>query len=158
MLPPNSLQPIELQYNPEVEPDDISLEVRDLPLKKSETPEGKKQILAQSKVLIGKFLKSETKEFGREIAVAKKLLNKWQFSVFEQLDLSFKLNSLAWFMTPNGITELRKTKNLQTLQQRLDNPPPKPKILPMPDIKFGQDAKITNKPKSVMDFIGKNHD
>ena len=148
------MQPIEFQYNPEVEPDDAPLEVRDLPLKKSETPEGQKEIFVQSKVLMGKFLKPEVKEYGREIGIAKRLLKKWPYSLFESLDLTFKLNSLAWFMTPNGITELRKMKNLLTLQERLDNRAAMANNrVSSSNVKVGEDAKIISKPKSVMDFI-----
>lgn len=152
---PKTLQPIEFQYNPEVEPDDITLEVRDLPLKRSETPEGKRLVLSQSKVLIGKFLKPDIEvNFGQQISIAKRLLKKWPYSLFEALDLTFKLNSLAWFMTPNGITELRKTKNLLTLQERLDNRAAMTNNrVSSSNVKVGEDSKIISKPKSVMDFI-----
>ena len=56
--------------------------------------------------LIKKFLKQKPTSYSREVAVAKKILDKAP-EVLE-IELNFKLNSLAWFLTRPGIECINK--------------------------------------------------
>lgn len=56
--------------------------------------------------LIKKFLKQKPSSYAREMAIAKKILDKAP-EVLE-IELTFKLNSLAWFLTRGGIECINK--------------------------------------------------
>lgn len=58
--------------------------------------------------LIKKFVKPEAIVWGREIKLAKDLLNDYDY--IDYVSIPFKLNSLAWFKTTNGQKELNKQK------------------------------------------------
>lgn len=66
--------------------------------------------------LIKKFLKEKPSSYSREVAIAKKIIKNAP-EVLE-IDLEFKLNSLAWFLTRPGIERINK-HNFQN--KKVDN-------------------------------------
>lgn len=103
--------------------------------------------------IIGKFIKKERLDskqvnWGAEIKMLKKLLKEYPDEQFwGQLDLGFKLNSLAFFLTANGKKELKlrfkkfsfDLANSQEIEYDLAEEN-------LVEVK-------SNKPKSLMDFM-----
>ena len=82
------------------------------------------------------------------MAVAKKLYELQPSKDFwTKAYLSFKLNSLRWFLTDNGKAFLK----LEHKRQRFDI---KPKTqYTLDESKIGKDKKVTRKVKSIKDFL-----
>ena len=105
-------------------------------------------------ILIGKFCKNPTLIWSNkgkvkaEMAVAKKLYELQPSKDFwTKAYLSFKLNSLRWFLTDNGKAFLK----LEHKRQRFDI---KPKTqYTLDESKIGKDKKVTRKVKSIKDFL-----
>ena len=113
-----------------------------------------KKRLNKYQVLINKFLKSPTETWSnrglikKEMAIAKKLYVKFKEREFwEKLDLQFKLNSLAWFLSADGLALL----SLESKMQKI-------KLKPITrhelnENKIGENKKVTSKPKTIMEFL-----
>tara|TARA_B100000459_G_C8580241_1_gene202909 strand:+ start:674 stop:1030 length:357 start_codon:yes stop_codon:yes gene_type:complete len=104
--------------------------------------------------LINKFIKSPSdiwKNQGyikREMKVAKTLFSKIEDEKFwTQADLPFKLNSLAWFISKDGVDFL----NLEV--RRLKFKLPKPIEYELEEGKVGEDIETKKQTKTLMDFL-----
>lgn len=96
-----------------------------------------------AKFLIKKFLKDKPKSYAAEIKMANKVL-----AVHPEvcdIELGFKLNSLAWFLTVDG----KKAVNAYLFSKQQDAPKNEPKLS---DTKFGEDV-IIEKKKTMKDFL-----
>ena len=86
----------------------------------------------------------------REVAIAKKLFNKFQDdNFFTSLKLDFKLNSLAWFLTKDGLKFLHEQQGLF----RLALPEKKRYTKKLGDKILGPKEKTASKPKTILDFL-----
>ena len=107
--------------------------------------------------LIDKFLRyieGFTKgKWSKEIKIAKKLFNSYPDARFwNQLELEFKLNSLAWFLTKDGLKFLYKQQSLFRLAL------PEKKEYTLGDKILGPKGKTPRKPKTIIDFIDNNEE
>ena len=105
--------------------------------------------------LISKFLKDPDaiwKNIGlikREMSVAKKLYEKISEEKFwTQAHLPFKLNSLAWLLSKDGI----KFLNLESLKLKLKLPKPI-KYNINEDKKYGRNKSVKDHPLTLMEFL-----
>ena len=105
-------------------------------------------------IFVERFLK-DTKSlkvagWRREVAVAIKLFDKFQDdNFFTSLKLDFKLNSLAWFLTKDGLKFLYKQQSLFRLAL------PEKKEYTLGDKILGPKGKTSRKPKTITDFLNK---
>ena len=104
--------------------------------------------------LIRKFLKdpdSVYKNRGivkREMSIAKKLFGKIEQEKFwTECHLPFKLNSLAWLLSEDGVEYL----NLEI--KRLKLKLPKPIKYDVNDEKLGKDKEVKRQKRTLMDFL-----
>lgn len=106
--------------------------------------------------LIVKYLKPEKIVWPREIKLAKTLLSENSAGFFNSLELKFKLNSLAFFKTEEGMAYLlqhrndleKSTREEKTFQVLTS--PDKPVILEKD--KVGEDVRVS-KSKTMMEFL-----
>ena len=112
-----------------------------------------KRSLNKYQKLINKFIKDPKSIWGhpteikREIKIAKKLFALKGQKFWEEAYLSFKLNSLAWFLSSDGEKYIKKQELL------LKTPTIKPKIYKLEKDKIGEDKKVTFKPRTLMEFL-----
>tara|TARA_Y100000361_G_scaffold71750_1_gene63543 strand:- start:18 stop:401 length:384 start_codon:yes stop_codon:yes gene_type:complete len=104
--------------------------------------------------IINKFLldpKSIWKNKGlvaREMKITKTLIEKYPLEVFwRALPLKFAMESLVWFISAQGLAYLK----LEFAKFSLDLPAPK--RYDVPDVKLGEDKKISLNTKTIKDFI-----
>jgi len=102
--------------------------------------------------LVKKFIKDpnklQPKDWARETKIAKKLYQIFEKENFwKKSFLEFKLNSLAWFLSKDGLSFLKNQFLL--LKIRL----PKGKILNLGDIIYESKEKLDKTPKTVIDFL-----
>lgn len=98
-----------------------------------------------AKFLIFKFLKKTPKNWGKEIKAAQKVITVHPEIL--SLELPFKLNSLLWFLTPEGKIAVNKyLYGLKTCQKPETN-------YTISDQKFGEDKVLPTKPKSFKEFL-----
>ena len=91
----------------------------------------------------------------REVAIAKKLFDKFKDdNFFTSLKLDFKLNSLAWFLTKDGLKFLHKKQSLF----RLALPKKREYTYELGDEILGPKGKTLKNPKTIIDFLNKNAD
>jgi len=91
----------------------------------------------------------------REVAIAKKLFDKFKDDdFFTSLKLDFKLNSLAWFLTKDGLEFLNKQLQLF----RLALPEKEEYIYKLEDKILGPKDKTESKPKTILDFLNKENE
>ena len=96
-----------------------------------------------AKFLIKKFLKEKPKSYAAEIKMANKVL-----AVHPEvcnIELGFKLNSLAWLLTDDG----KKAVNSYLFSKKLEEKQPETQLSKE---KFGED-KIIPKQKTMKDFL-----
>ena len=98
-----------------------------------------------AKFLIKKFLKEKPKSWGREIKIAQRVITVHPEIL--DVNLSFKLNSLAWLLTPDGKTAVNK----HLFSVKLDSQPKE--TYTVGDQKFGEDKVLPAKPKTFKDFL-----
>ena len=104
--------------------------------------------------LIKKFLKDPDaiyKNVGlikREVSIAKKLFVKIEQEMFwTECHLPFKLNSLAWLLSEDGVEHL----NLEIKRQKLK--PHEPIKYDINDEKHGEDGEVERRKRTIMDFL-----
>ena len=115
----------------------------------------KKKKVNKYQRLIRKFLKEPDavwKNVGlikREMSIAKKLYKKNNSEKFwREAHLPFKLNSLAWLLSKEGLDFI----DLELKRQKTKLP--KTKIYNINECKkFGRNRKIKNKPLTLMEFL-----
>lgn len=106
------------------------------------------QFHEQAKFLVVKFLKNpKGANWGNEIKISNFLIKKYGFEVFNALDLDFKLNSLAFFRTENGIETIKKQQREQSFVFE------DVQSFEFSEEKIGEDKIIESKPKSILEFI-----
>lgn len=117
----------------------------------------KKKKSNKYQLLIGKFCKYPANIWANqgkvkaEMAVAKKLYNLYPSRAFwEKIFLSFKINSLCWFLTSDGKLFLRTESKKQLLD--FDAKP----SYSLEKRKIGKDKKVTRKIKTIKDFLKQN--
>ena len=101
--------------------------------------------------MVQRFLKEDkdltSRVWAREIKIAKKIFNLHPDTYFwNQIDLGFSLNSLAWFCSSEG-------KYALLIQRKKINYRPKQRKAYKLTKKLGRNKKITQKKKSLMDFL-----
>jgi len=106
-------------------------------------------------IFVERFLKDpkslKVPGWRREVAIAKKLFDKFQDdNFFTSLKLDFKLNSLAWFLTEDGLKFLYKQQSLFRLAL------PEKKEYTLGNKILGPKGKTSRKPKTIIDFIDNN--
>jgi len=84
------------------------------------------------------------------MAIAKKLYSLGDETFWNKASLSFKLNSLAWLLTPKG----KEFISIEKKKQKLT--PVKNETYSLEDKKLGEDKKIDRKPKNVLEFCRNN--
>ncbi len=102
--------------------------------------------------IIKKFLndvnKFQSKDWAREVKIAKKLLNsKFDFDFWKRVPADKKYFSLAFFLTSEGKVFLLQQKRLLKVEIT-----PKQDYL-LSDKKLGEDKKIEHKPQTLLDFL-----
>lgn len=126
------------------------------PDKKFLKPNGDKaKISTRQQLLVWMFLIAPEKcSWGKEIKIANKLFQKrmdltfWKWLSYE---MDFKLNSLAFFLTKDGIKLLKLKYILFIKLGKLDLRPKKSRTLE--GKKIGKDKPVKKKPKNLRDFI-----
>ena len=108
-------------------------------------------------IFVERFLKDpkslKVPGWRREVAIAKKLFDKFQDdNFFTSLKLDFKLNSLAWFLTKDGLKFLYKQQSLFRLAL------PEKKEYTLGSAVLGPKGKTSRKPKTIIDFIDNNEE
>lgn len=98
-----------------------------------------------AKFLIKKFLKEKPKSWGREIKIAQRVITVHPEIL--DVELPFKLNSLAWLLTPDGKTAVNK----HLFSVGIDKTPKE--TYSISDQKFGEDKVLPAKPKTFKDFL-----
>ena len=98
-----------------------------------------------AKFLINKLLKTKPKSWGNEIKIAQKVLTVHPEIL--DVNLPFKLNTLAWLLTPEG--KVAVNKHLFSIG--LDKKPKEE--YSVGDQKFGEDKVLAPKPKTFKDFL-----
>ena len=113
-----------------------------------------KRKLNKYQKLINKFTKDPAaiwKNRGfiaREIAIGKKLFVLIEDETFwKESYLPFKLNSLAWLLSADGIEWI----NSEAVRMKLNLP--EPIIYDLEEEKFGKDVSINKPKKTIMDFL-----
>ena len=82
------------------------------------------------------------------MAVAKKLYKSFPLEDFwKKIYLSFKINSLRWFLTPNGKSFLKIEQAKQLLDFTSET------SYPLREKKIGKDKKVTRKIKTLKEFL-----
>ena len=106
-------------------------------------------------IFVERFLKQEQikslKAAGwkREVAVAKKLFSKFKDDdFFTSLKLDFKLNSLAWFLTKDGLDYLYKQQQMFRLSFKQEQ-----KKYELGKEILGPKTITPSKPKTILDFV-----
>ncbi len=110
-------------------------------------------------ILVKTFLKEPVKiNYPEQYGLAKKLLAHypsirfWQSSSLDEK--KSKLNSLAWFLTDDGVNYLEDSYNYFVKIQKLDENAFANKSIPLRSKKVGESIGLkTSKKKSLMDFI-----
>ena len=110
-------------------------------------------------ILVKLFLKEPVKiNYPQQYGLAKKLLAHypsikfWQSSSLDEK--KSRLNSLAWFMTDDGINYLEDSYNYFVKIQNLNKNAFENKPIPLTEEKVGRSIGLkTSKKKSLMDFI-----
>ena len=102
--------------------------------------------------LVEKFIKEpkklKPKDWARETKIAQKLYEKYNNERFWKGSLlNFKLNSLAWFLSEDGLKFLES--NYLILKLRL----PKNKKIALNDEAIESQIEFENKPKTTLDFL-----
>ena len=126
------------------------------PDKKFLRPDGSKaKISTRQQLLVWMFLMAPEKcSWGKEIKIANKLFNKhvdlafWKWLSYE---MDFKVNSLAFFLTKDGIKLLKLKYILFIKLGKLELQPKKSHTLE--GEKIGKDKSIEKKPRNLRDFI-----
>lgn len=103
-------------------------------------------------LLIEKFIKNtkvlKPKDWARETKIAKKLYDKFDNEIFwKRSFLDFKLNSLAWLLSKDGLEYL--SKEYLILKVKL----PQQKEIKLENKIYGTQKKVDKKPRNVLDFI-----
>lgn len=102
-----------------------------------------------NKYIVGKFVKPEKINWAREIKISKKLVKSYPNEEFWRgFELTFKLNSLAWFISGDGEIKIRTDYNLFSLQ--FDKNDVKSDLS---NEKFGEDKIIEKVPKNTLEFL-----
>lgn len=113
----------------------------------------KPYVINKGQYLVWKFCKfPESVNWPYEIAVSNKLLALHPIDFWKMASLSFKVPSLAWFLTSDG-------KNFMTLtlaKKDLDFSPKKSYHLEHE--KIGEDTVVVRKPTTVFEFLNHKHD
>ena len=110
-------------------------------------------------ILVKLFLKEPVKiNYPEQYGVAKKLLTHysnikfWQSSVLSEK--KSRLNSLAWFLTEDGVNFLEDSYNYFVKIQKLDKNVFANQSIPLQEKPVGESVGLkTNKKKSLMEFI-----
>lgn len=105
--------------------------------------------------LIKKYCKKNLKQWGREVKIAQRLLTYYpRLDFWANFDLDFKLNSLAYFLTPIGKQKLYETYKQYTFVMY---EPPKYNIeseTPKEENLLKDSVESTNKkPNSIIEFL-----
>lgn len=117
------------------------------------------QSILDYQFLIRKYLKPEKYENQpyptRELGIAKKLLQKYTIEFWIRTNLSFKLNSLAWFLSPRGIEFLEEEVKDVKIEQMLLNFDGNKGADVLSSVKHGEDRVIKNKEenKDLLSFL-----
>jgi hypothetical protein len=98
-----------------------------------------------AKFVINKFLKEKPKNWAREIKIAQTVITK--FPEILNLEIPFKLNSLAWLLTDDG----KRCVNKFLYQEKACIP--NEKEYNIRTEKFGEDKVIESKAKTIRDFL-----
>ena len=90
-------------------------------------------------------------DWPREIKIAQRLIKTHKGYSFWNSLKDLKLPSLAWFLTDEGkkFIATEQIKDKLTLER--------PEKIQLKENKLGEDKKVYQKPKSVLDFINKNN-
>lgn len=107
----------------------------------------------QRQAIVFKFLKLPINNWPNEIKMAKQLIKTQEdFEFFFNLDLGFKLNSLAYFKTDDGKQKLEEIKKNDENLKNLDFAPKTEYIID--NKKHGQDIVVEKKKKnSIFEFL-----
>ena len=102
--------------------------------------------------LVEKFIKEpkklKPKDWARETKIAQKLYKKYSNERFWRASLlNFKLNSLAWFLSEDGLRFLES--NFLILKLKL----PKSKKIVLNDKIIESKTEFENKPKTTLEFL-----
>jgi len=102
--------------------------------------------------LVDKFIKEpkklKPKDWARETKIAKKLYDKYDSERFWRASLlNFKLNSLAWFLSEDGLKFLEN--NFLILKFKL----PQNKKVKLGKTIYVEDMDFKKKPKTTLDFL-----
>ena len=96
--------------------------------------------------IVKKFVKKDI-IWPKEIKIAKTLIQSYTYFKYWNNLTELNLPSLAWFLTSDGKNFLRKEyfKQKLTLKER--------KNIILQENKLGEDKKVCQKPKSLLEFI-----
>ena len=96
--------------------------------------------------IVKKFVKKNI-VWPKEIKIAKTLIQTYKYFKYWNNVTEVNLPSLAWFLTDDGKNFLSK----EYLKQKLKFD--QPENIPLKENKVGEDKKVCQKPKSLLEFI-----
>ncbi len=107
----------------------------------------------KAKFLVMKFVKPENRIWPREIKIANSILKKHSDAQFwNELELGFQLNSLAWFKSVDGLKRLNSHNN-RNIDIFAEKPTEQNKVVD----KIQEPDKIRyvgiGRPKTLLDFL-----
>ncbi len=97
-------------------------------------------------LIVKKFVKKEI-NWAKEIKIAKTLIKSFTYFKYWHNLTEINLPSLAWFLTDDGKNFLKKEYYKQKLEFK------KQKKVILEENKIGEDKKVCQKPKSLLEFI-----
>mgnify|MGYP001589624942 CR=1 FL=1 len=111
-----------------------------------------KNLQARNIFIIEKFIKPEIllipeKTFwGNQIGILNKILKKYPAELLLNIELGFKLNSLSWFLTFDGIKRLNleKNKNIDIINKKKYN---------IGNEKIGNDISVKDRKPTILEFL-----
>ena len=111
----------------------------------------RKRKLNKYQVLVIKFIKDPSvlkpKDWAREIKIGKKLYELYNEKFWRHSFLNFKLNSLAWLLSKDGLKYLKEQYLILKLEL------PKQKKIKLENKIYGTKEKVDKPPRSVLDFL-----
>jgi len=121
---------------------------------KNKQREQKTRLFEDAKYIVYKFTKEDKINWGRDTKIAYKLLQSYPIKFFENLELDWQCNCIAYFLSLEGkevlkqkFEEYEKNKKLESL----DFPPQV--IYNLESEKIGLDKKFDKKPQNLIELL-----
>jgi hypothetical protein len=109
---------------------------------------GPREITVIKNQVINKLIKSDCIYWARDLKILKGLLVQYpDLEFWKNISLGFQLNSLAWFITPDGKKRLDEDYKMFHLKAPVNIE------FKIDSVKYGDDAVIIRKPKTLQELF-----